>query len=191
MSHKFGTLTNLIAYGHFWKLIFVQVKAVYFYSGDLSPPEYQHYGLAAPLYTHFTSPIRRYAGSGLPRFVCLVTLVYYFGSLTIFVLQMSLFTDCSLHRWESSNFRHYSLTDQNSRRSLIVWKYSLHLSYLLWHGLKEIWHMFADSCKLFSDLNYRHRNAQMAGRASVELHTLIYFKKRYAFFSMFITLVYS
>ncbi|XP_039020578.1 exosome complex exonuclease RRP44 homolog A-like [Hibiscus syriacus] len=35
--------------------------AVYFCSGDLSPPEYHHYGLAAPLYTHFTSPIRRYA----------------------------------------------------------------------------------------------------------------------------------
>jgi exosome complex exonuclease DIS3/RRP44 len=37
-------------------------QAVYFCSGDLSPPEYHHYGLAAPLYTHFTSPIRRYAG---------------------------------------------------------------------------------------------------------------------------------
>ncbi|KAG2243798.1 hypothetical protein Bca52824_094363 [Brassica carinata] len=36
-------------------------KAVYFCSGDLSPPEYLHYGLAAPLYTHFTSPTRRYA----------------------------------------------------------------------------------------------------------------------------------
>ncbi|XP_075661191.1 exosome complex exonuclease RRP44 homolog A-like [Castanea sativa] len=36
-------------------------QAVYFCSGDLSPPEYHHYGLAAPLYTHFTSPIRRYA----------------------------------------------------------------------------------------------------------------------------------
>jgi hypothetical protein len=30
-----------------------------------------------------------------------------------------------------------------------------------------------------ADLNYRHRNAQMAGRASVELHTLIFFKNRY------------
>lgn len=30
-----------------------------------------------------------------------------------------------------------------------------------------------------SDLNYRHRNAQMASRASVELHTIIYFRKRY------------
>ncbi|KAL0396120.1 UNVERIFIED_CONTAM: Exosome complex exonuclease RRP44A, partial [Sesamum calycinum] len=36
-------------------------QAVYFCSGDLSPPEFFHYGLAAPVYTHFTSPIRRYA----------------------------------------------------------------------------------------------------------------------------------
>lgn len=31
---------------------------------------------------------------------------------------------------------------------------------------------------LADNLNTRHRNAQMAGRASVELHTLIYFKDR-------------
>jgi hypothetical protein len=30
----------------------------------------------------------------------------------------------------------------------------------------------------FAGLNYRHRNAQMAGRASVELHTLIFFRDR-------------
>lgn len=40
-------------------------QAVYFSSGELSEPEYSHYGLAAPLYTHFTSPIRRRAW-GLP-----------------------------------------------------------------------------------------------------------------------------
>ncbi len=34
-------------------------QAQYFGSGECSPPEYVHYGLAAPLYTHFTSPIRR------------------------------------------------------------------------------------------------------------------------------------
>jgi exosome complex exonuclease DIS3/RRP44 len=36
-------------------------QAVYFASGSVEPPEYRHYGLATPVYTHFTSPIRRYA----------------------------------------------------------------------------------------------------------------------------------
>ena len=31
---------------------------------------------------------------------------------------------------------------------------------------------------LADNINLRHRNAQMAGRASVELHTLIFFKDR-------------
>ncbi|KAL8489895.1 hypothetical protein ACS0TY_025690 [Phlomoides rotata] len=40
---------------------------VYFCSGDLSPPEFCHNGLAAPMYTHFTSPIRRYADVAVHR----------------------------------------------------------------------------------------------------------------------------
>ena len=36
-------------------------QARYFCSGAVTPSEYLHYGLAAPIYTHFTSPIRRYA----------------------------------------------------------------------------------------------------------------------------------
>lgn len=35
--------------------------ARYFSSGTLVPSQFHHYGLAAPIYTHFTSPIRRYA----------------------------------------------------------------------------------------------------------------------------------
>jgi exosome complex exonuclease DIS3/RRP44 len=34
--------------------------AQYFCSGEYRPQEWHHYGLAAPVYTHFTSPIRRY-----------------------------------------------------------------------------------------------------------------------------------
>jgi exosome complex exonuclease DIS3/RRP44 len=37
------------------------LQAAYFPSGQCPPAEYEHYGLAAPIYTHFTSPIRRYA----------------------------------------------------------------------------------------------------------------------------------
>ncbi|XP_074308701.1 exosome complex exonuclease RRP44 homolog A [Silene latifolia] len=96
-------------------------QAVYFCSGDVSPPEYLHYGLAAPLYTHFTSPIRRYA-------------------------------DVIVHRLLAASI-----------------------------GISKLPVIFQDRPQLTSiadNLNYRHRNAQMAGRASVELHTLIYFRKR-------------
>jgi exosome complex exonuclease DIS3/RRP44 len=37
------------------------LAAEYFPAGAHAPPDYRHYGLAAPIYTHFTSPIRRYA----------------------------------------------------------------------------------------------------------------------------------
>ncbi|XP_039021074.1 exosome complex exonuclease RRP44 homolog A-like [Hibiscus syriacus] len=96
-------------------------QAVYFCSGDLGPPEYHHYGLAAPLYTHFTYPIRRYA-------------------------------DVIVHRLLAASL-----------------------------GIDKLPLVFQDRAQLTSiadNLNYRHRNAQMASRASVELHTLIYFRNR-------------
>lgn len=96
-------------------------QAVYFCSGDLSPPEYHHYGLATPLYTHFTSPIRRYA-------------------------------DVIVHRLLAASI-----------------------------GISKLPSVFQDRLQLTSiadNLNYRHRNAQMAGRASVELNTVIYFRTR-------------
>ncbi|KAG0328695.1 exosome catalytic subunit dis3 [Podila horticola] len=37
------------------------MQAVYFCSGSMTEQEFRHYGLATDIYTHFTSPIRRYS----------------------------------------------------------------------------------------------------------------------------------
>lgn len=39
------------------------LSAEYFNSGSVARDTFGHYGLASPIYTHFTSPIRRYAGN--------------------------------------------------------------------------------------------------------------------------------
>jgi len=92
--------------------------AQYFCSGEYKPMEWHHYGLAAPVYTHFTSPIRRYA-------------------------------DVCVHRLLAA--------------AIGVEPLPVHLS------SKSYLHDLA------SNMNRRHRSAQLAGRASVQLHTLIFF----------------
>lgn len=96
-------------------------QAVYFCSGELSPAEYRHYGLATPIYTHFTSPIRRYA-------------------------------DVIVHRLLTAAIGLEPLPDSYENKD--------HM-----RGLAE-------------NMNYRHRMAQAAGRASVALHTQLFFRDR-------------
>ena len=89
------------------------MSAEYFTSGTLSPPEYRHYGLASEIYTHFTSPIRRYA-------------------------------DLVVHRQLAAAIG-YEALDPSMRSK---------------NKLEAV----------AKNINTRHRNAQMAGRASVEYY---------------------
>ncbi|KAF2486944.1 hypothetical protein BDY17DRAFT_292387 [Neohortaea acidophila] len=89
------------------------MSAEYFCAGAQAYPEYRHYGLASEIYTHFTSPIRRYS-------------------------------DLEAHRQLAAaiDYEPLDASLQSKAKSEAV-------------------------CK---NLNVRHRNAQMAGRASVEYY---------------------
>ncbi|CAH1778412.1 unnamed protein product [Owenia fusiformis] len=97
------------------------MQALYFCSGMVPESDFGHYGLAAPIYTHFTSPIRRYS-------------------------------DILAHRLLA-----VAIGQDASYADLLN---------------KKKTHSCCDN------LNYRHRMAQYAGRASVALHTQLFFKKR-------------
>ena len=89
------------------------MSAEYFVAGAHAYDDFRHYGLATPIYTHFTSPIRRYA-------------------------------DLVVHRQLAAAIAYEDL----------------HHSLLSKPKLEDV-------C---SNINVRHRNAQMAGRASIEYY---------------------
>ena len=102
----FNTLVRIIATR-------CMMSAEYFCSGTQAYPEFRHYGLASKIYTHFTSPIRRYA-------------------------------DLVAHRQLAAAIQYEPIHA------------SLHSKGKL-EGV----------CK---NINVRHRNAQLAGRASIEYY---------------------
>lgn len=97
------------------------MPAQYFSSGEIPKDQWRHYGLAAPVYTHFTSPIRRYAD----------IIVHRLLASTIGVIPLPV-----------------TLADRGKQQDLC------------------------------SHMNRRHKAAQHVQRASVSMHTLLYFKDR-------------
>ena len=93
-------------------------SAEYFCAGAHAESEFRHYGLASPIYTHFTSPIRRYA-------------------------------DLMVHRQLASAIG-YEGEDGRAAIAGITTR----------NRLEDICH----------NINYRHRNGQFAGRASIEYY---------------------
>ncbi|KAL2865483.1 exosome catalytic subunit DIS3 [Aspergillus lucknowensis] len=93
-------------------------SAEYFSAGAHAESEFRHYGLASPIYTHFTSPIRRYA-------------------------------DLLVHRQLAAAIN-YEGEDGRATIEGSITRNRLE-----------------DICR---NINYRHRNAQYAGRASIEYY---------------------
>ncbi|RPA77880.1 RNB-domain-containing protein [Ascobolus immersus RN42] len=89
------------------------LSAEYFAAGAFAYPEFRHYGLASEIYTHFTSPIRRYA-------------------------------DVIAHRQLAAAIEYEPVHDSLNSKSKL-------------EGVCQ-------------NINVRHRNAQFAGRASVEYY---------------------
>ncbi|PIK49709.1 hypothetical protein BSL78_13385, partial [Apostichopus japonicus] len=96
-------------------------QAVYFSSGTIPEEDFFHFGLASPIYTHFTSPIRRYA-------------------------------DLMVHRMLAVAIGYEEVCPELLNQEKVQ--------------------------EICENLNYRHKMAQYAGRASVELHTHIFFRNK-------------
>ncbi|GAO49346.1 RNB-domain-containing protein [Saitoella complicata NRRL Y-17804] len=110
------------------------LAAEYFGSGQFAESEFRHYGLATHIYTHFTSPIRRYA-------------------------------DVMVHRQLAAAI-----------------------------GYEEPHPSLVDKVKLediCSNINFRHRNAQFAGRASVEYYVGQALKNKVAEVDAFVMKVFK
>ncbi|ORX84255.1 RNB-domain-containing protein [Anaeromyces robustus] len=87
------------------------MQAVYFSSGTVSEKDYWHYGLATEIYTHFTSPIRRYSDVIVHRLLA-AAINYGEGYSTDIIDKMKIQKICDV-----LNFRH-RMAQQASRSSV-------------------------------------------------------------------------
>ncbi|XP_059056639.1 exosome complex exonuclease RRP44 [Achroia grisella] len=137
------------------------MQAVYFSSGTHTQEEYYHYGLACPIYTHFTSPIRRYADVLVHRLLAASVGADVTHAELLDVRHATALCD-------NLNYRHRQA--QYAGRASVALNTHVTISLCLSPS--------RHSNALCDNLNYRHRQAQYAGRASVALNTHILFKHR-------------
>lgn len=137
------------------------LSAEYFASGSVARDTFGHYGLASPIYTHFTSPIRRYAGkantSPNPLYFALFIARYLRGAPCLSPTHSSPFfssphIDVLVHRQLSAAIEH--------------------------SALHATLHSKAHVERVLDNVNRRHRMAQMASRASTEFYTGLALKAR-------------
>jgi len=123
-------------------------QAVYFPTGDIPDREqFQHYGLAMGLYTHFTSPIRRYADVLVHRL-----LMHSLGLEDFGVNDLE-----RVRRQASLNDSTSNTTGGSTALSLLPVQLSSR------ERLRE-------QC---DRINLKHKMAQWCGRASADFHTYL------------------
>lgn len=156
-------------------------QAQYFSSGTVDREAYLHYGLATPIYTHFTSPIRRYADVLVHRLLAASISEEKFSSVNVEIAQKSV--DESLPRTitvnDGSIAQKYSSNELNHRSALNGGDLGGESNSLILQR-KQICQIL-DKEKLeeiCANINFRHRMAQHAQRASVELYTHLYFRSK-------------